>query len=88
MTYKAPDEKAAAGLPFVIKSGTLNADKAEGTVEVDPKEGRIKSSTMDLKLSGKLNIDIGGMVTEVNLEQTQTSTLKTYDTNPLEKEKK
>jgi hypothetical protein len=81
MTYKAPDEKSASGLPFTIKGGSLNADKAEGWVEIDAKGGRIKKSEMKLDLSGKLQIDIGGMVTEVAITQNQTSTMETLDAN-------
>jgi hypothetical protein len=82
MTYKAPDEKSASGLPFTIKGGELKADKAEGYVELDPAAGRIKKSDMKLDLSGKLMIDIGGMVTEVAITQNQTSTLVTLDADP------
>ena len=40
---------------------------------------------MTLKLAGTLKIEISGMATEVSLEQTQTTTLKTTDENPVKK---
>jgi hypothetical protein len=79
MTYKAPDKAAQGGLPFIITGGELTADPAKtaGVVEYDPSLGRIKSSDMTLVLKGKLKIDIGGMETEVQLDQNQTSKLIT-----------
>jgi Family of unknown function (DUF6263) len=88
MTYKAPDEKSASGLPFIIKGGELKADKAEGWVTVDPAAGRIKESNMKVDLKGNLKIDIGGMETTVELTQNQESTLKTLTDDPITTTKK
>jgi Family of unknown function (DUF6263) len=83
MAYTAPKGNDATGLPFTIKSGTLTADKISGTITLDPKNGRIADSTMDMVLTGNLQIEIAGMDTKVDLTQKQTSTLKTMDTNPV-----
>ena len=46
---------------------------------------RIAKSTMSLKLSGKLNIEIGGQPTEVKLDQTQDTNVETLDKDPTAK---
>ena len=66
------------GLPAI--PGLLEALKskdATGTILFDKAKGRLDSSEMNLKLEGKLTIDIGGMPTEVELSQTQKTTVKT-----------
>ena len=83
MAYTAPKSGEAGGLPFTIKAGTLTADKISGTITIDPKNGRIAESNMEMVLTGNLTIDIAGMDTKVDLTQKQTSTLKTTDTNPV-----
>jgi hypothetical protein len=84
MKYSAPkDDKDASGLPFKIKKGDLTAEKASGTVTIDPKLGRVADATMQMELKGSLTIDIAGMETTVELNQRQVSTLKTFDTDPI-----
>jgi len=85
MKWIPPDGSAPGGLPFIIKGGNLKTDKAEGTVYYDKAAGLIKKSDMKLDLSGKLQIDIGGMTTEVDLVQSQTSTLETFADDPTKK---
>ena len=70
MTYKAPDAKEATGLPFTIKDGNLKADNIGGTVTLDLKAGRIKKSDIKMDLKGSLKIDIAGVETMVDLNQT------------------
>jgi hypothetical protein len=78
MTYK---------LPFAIeKDSELSTAKNEpgtGYALFNPKLGRIDYYKMDMKLKGKLNIDIGGMKTPVELEQEQNATVTTSDTDPV-----
>ena len=78
-------EVAIAGLPFKVKSGTLESKTAAGTILFDAKLGRIDSSEMNLSLEGTLEIEIGGMATKVELKQTQKTTVKTSDKNPIAK---
>ena len=82
MTYKAPEAKEASGLPFTIKEGNLKADNIGGNVVLDLKAGRIKSSMIKMDLKGTLKIDIAGVETSVDLNQTQTSSMETMDTEP------
>jgi hypothetical protein len=86
MKYVPPDEKVASGgLPFKIKSATLASKNAGGTILFDADKGRVDESNMKVELSGELKIEIGGVDTQVKLDQTQNTTVKTYDSNPLKK---
>jgi hypothetical protein len=81
MKYNPPKTGDSGGLPFTIKSGNLEAkEPAKG--EINIKDGKIDNSKMTMKLSGKLDIDIAGMSTEVELNQTQESSLKSFDAEP------
>jgi hypothetical protein len=81
LEYKAPTDKR--GLPFTIKSAKLASTEGTGSAIFDRDLGRIKESNIKMKLEGELDIEISGMVTPVRLEQLQTSTVKTSDTNPI-----
>jgi Family of unknown function (DUF6263) len=87
LTYKNPDPKAE-GLPFKIKEGDLKTtEPGTGEATFDKDKGRFSSSTLTMKLSGNLKIDIGGTETTVHVQQTQDSTVKTSDENPIAKKK-
>ena len=82
------DPKKKEGLPFTIKEGSLTgADKGDSYAEFNRAKGRFDKSKIDMKLEGKLKIDIGGMETTVELDQTQTSTVESRDDDPLQKKK-
>lgn len=84
--YIKPDDNApTGGLPFKIKKADLNAKKADGSILFDNDKGRVENSEQNLDLSGKLDIEIGGQTTTVELNQTQKMTVKTTDTNPVKK---
>lgn len=87
LLYKPPDSQATGGaaLPFKIKSADLKVSDAGGQVLIDPAKGRPVTSTMHMKLGGKLNIEISGQATEVDLTQTQETTVRTTDENPVKK---
>jgi hypothetical protein len=86
LKYTPPSENAAGNpLPFKIKSADLKSSNAGGTIWFDAEKGRIDHSETSLKLTGELNIEIGGQTTKVELNQEQTTTVKTTDKNPVEK---
>jgi hypothetical protein len=87
LKYTPPDSKTPAQLPFKIEKATLKPKDANGTIKFDTKNGRIDSSRMMLKLDGTLDIDIGGTKTKVDLDQTQTTTVKTTEKDPLPQKK-
>lgn len=82
LTYQAPGEKERGGLPFTIQKADLKSKKGEGSATFDRGKGRFESSTMKMDLSGDLKIEVGGMTTEVHLDQTQTATVTTMDQLP------
>lgn len=85
LTY-SPPEKAdgVGGLPFRIKSADLTSKNATGTVWFNRDKGRVDKSDMSLDLTGKLEIEIGGQPTKVELSQNQKTEISTSDTNPVE----
>jgi len=84
--YIKPDDNApTGGLPFKIRKADLNAKKADGSILFDNEKGRVENSEQNLELSGKLDIEIGGQTTTVELNQTQKMTVKTTDSNPVKK---
>jgi uncharacterized protein YajQ (UPF0234 family) len=87
LDYAPPMEKAK--LPFNIENDSkLSGKGGTGVAMFNAKLGRFDSYSMDMNLSGTLNIDIGGMKTKVDLTQTQKATVTTSDTNPVESLKK
>jgi hypothetical protein len=82
LKYQAPKEQKKDVLPFKILKGDLTSKDSKGVVHFDVEKGRVKDSKLDLKLEGKLTIEIGGMSTEVDLTQTQSTELKSSDTDP------
>jgi hypothetical protein len=88
LTYKEPsDVGGQGGLPFKIKSAKLNSKPEAGEVLFNSAKGRVEKFNQKLTLSGKLQIEIGGQSTEVDLNQTQESSIETSDDNPLPKKK-
>ena len=85
LKYTPPGEGTPTQLPFKIKKADLKSSDAKGTILFDNQKGRVVNSDMSLKLDGKLSIEIGGMTTDVDLSQTQTTTVKTTDDNPVGK---
>jgi hypothetical protein len=83
LNYKEPGEAAGqGGLPFKIKSAKLKSSNPVGKILFSTK-GRLEKSELKISLSGDLDIEIGGTVTKVKLDQTQESTIETSDTNPV-----
>lgn len=83
IAYTAPKE-SPDGLLFRIKEGsTLTSVPAgsKGTIIYDPKTQRIEEATINIKLDGKLTVVIGGTDTKVELDQQQTTSIKTSDTS-------
>ena len=83
--FRTPTAQAGGGLPFRIVSADLKSQGAGGTVLFNPAAGRVESSDMSIKLGGKLTIEIGGMSTDVELQQDQKTTVKTSVENPVKK---
>jgi hypothetical protein len=86
MNYKPPTESPSKedGLAFKIKGDSLlnsvEGKDTTGTVLFDPATGRIFSSTIKMKVTGNVVIEIGGSDTKVKLDQDQESKLTTGST--------
>jgi len=85
-TYKAPIDRTP-GFPFKINSADLkSAEGSGGTVRFRKDKGRPEKSELKLTLKGKLNVDVGGSASDVEVVNlTQTTTVTTTDENPLKK---
>ena len=64
-------------------SSTARTPRARSFFDI--KKGRLDKSNQSLELEGKLNIEIGGMTTKVELKQTQDTTVTTSDTPQVKK---
>lgn len=83
LTYKLPSD-SSEGLLFKIKAGDIKSEPGQvGTIRFDTKTGRITEAKIPLKLSGNLDVTIGGTDTKIELRQEQTTTIKMSDSNPL-----
>jgi hypothetical protein len=87
LKYTEPAD-TVGGLPFKIKKAELQPTKSTGVIYFDNTKGRMESSDSEMEIKGKLNIEIAGMITTVDLTQTQKTTIKNLDKNPVEPAKK
>ncbi len=85
LRYAMPDPNGATGLPFKILQVDLESKNAKGKILFDSRKGRLDSATNTVNLTGKILVEIGGMPNSVDLDQTQTTTAKTTDDNPINK---
>jgi len=61
----------------------MKCTEGTGILLFDRAKGRSTRLDMNLKLEGSLSVEIGGQETLVGIVQTQKTTVKTTDTNPL-----
>jgi hypothetical protein len=85
LKYQPPSAASAGVLPFQITQADLKSKNSSGTILFNPEAGRLESSEMNLQLEGKLTIAISGSTTDVELNQTQKTTVKTTAENPIKK---
>jgi hypothetical protein len=85
LKYLPPGAGAAAGLPFRIVEAKLDSKSGAGDILFNTAKGRVDNSNQKLSLEGTLKIEISNMTSEVKLSQTQTTTVKTTDDNPVKK---
>jgi hypothetical protein len=73
----APPGAKIGGLPFKIISGTMTSKNSGGTILFNNAQGLLHNSAIAINMSGKLSVEIGGNVTQVELAQTQVVTVRT-----------
>ena len=83
LVYTKPVTSNAGGLPFKIDSANIKTASSNGLILFDAAKGRIDRSSMSLKITGDLTVDIGGQKTKIELEQTQGTGVETMDVNPI-----
>jgi hypothetical protein len=81
MVYNVPTEKGK--LPFTIESGELVGKDGSGYALFNHRRGWFDFYTMHMIVQGKLRIDIGGMKTQIELKQEQSTNITTTIYNPL-----
>jgi hypothetical protein len=83
LKYAPPAGGAGAGgLPYKVKGASFKDAHATGTIHVDPKKGRVERAETKMRLTGTLSVDVGGNSTDLELDQTQTTTVTTSDSLP------
>jgi hypothetical protein len=85
LKYQPPGPNAGSALPFKILKADLASKESSGNILFDSAKGRVGGSDMTMHLAGTLTIEISGMSSEVTLDQTQTTKVKTTDENPIPK---
>jgi hypothetical protein len=85
LKYVPPPPGSSSSLPFKVIKAQLDSKDPTGSLVFDTAKGRVASSNMNIKLEGKLDIEISGQSSEVQLKQSQTTTVKTSDENPVKK---
>jgi hypothetical protein len=85
LTYKEPADARGGVLPFKVKKSDLKTVESGGFIEFDTERGRIVKSETMIALKGRLSVEIGGTISEIDLEQTQQTVVETSDSNPLTK---
>ncbi len=83
LKYAPPGAAQKGDLPFVIQSATMRKGHGEGRIVFDRIQGRLRESTQRLTFAVTLGIEVGGMVTIVDVDQVQTARVRTMSDNPL-----
>jgi hypothetical protein len=83
VTYTLPEGES--GLAFQIKAGSLKATKASGSLVFNTTAGRLVSYESTRVLKGSLTVASMGRTQEMGIEQTQNSTWRVLEKNPLAK---
>ncbi|QEL15753.1 DUF6263 family protein [Limnoglobus roseus] len=82
-TYAAPKKDAGGALPFKVVNADLKTEKMAGNLSFDSKAGRLKESTMEMKMSGTLTLAINGMEVAMDLKQKIVGKTTILDKNPV-----
>jgi Family of unknown function (DUF6263) len=85
MTYKKPSDTRLGFFPFKVNSADLKTTEGSGSIDFRKDRGRAEKWELKLTIKGKLNIDVGGKDTEIEVNETQTTTVTTSDENPVKK---
>jgi hypothetical protein len=84
VALKDPSPTDRDGAPFKVKKADVKRSEGAGLVLFDRDRGRVVRQELNLTLEGKLTAVLNGQESEVELSQTQKTTLRTMDANPLQ----
>jgi hypothetical protein len=82
LKYVAPQGNAPSTFPFQIVKADLTSKDGGGQIQFDIAKGRVVSSSLSMKMDGTITISVSGQNSDVKLDQTQTTTLKTSEEKP------
>lgn len=74
-------------LPFKIEQAKFKTSEAKGFVLFDNQKGRVANSELSTSVEGTMTIVIGGQPEQVSLVQSEKTTVRMFDKNPLVKPK-
>jgi hypothetical protein len=82
LTFTPAGPGAGGALPFKVVGSDFKKAEGSGTIWVNLSKGRLERSKSALRLSGKMTIEIGGMNTDIDIDQKQEVTITTFDVLP------
>jgi Family of unknown function (DUF6263) len=82
MKYQPP-EKNDGALPFAIKEVKVTKSDGKGVYKFDAERGRLAESTHESEFKATMKIGVGGMDTDVELDQVQKTIVRALESNPL-----
>jgi hypothetical protein len=85
--YNEPG-KNVGGLPFKVNKTELRPTTFSGNIYFDNIGGRMERLELEMNMKGKMSIEIAGLITPIDLNQTYKTTIKNLDKNPVERAKK
>lgn len=74
--------KEGGGLPFRITRADLKANGAKSSLLFDAEKGRLVSFEGTFPMSGSMTLDVGGMMTSMELSATERRTIRLSDREP------
>ncbi|MDP6442640.1 MAG: DUF6263 family protein [Pirellulaceae bacterium] len=83
MKYSPPKAAGGVRLPFTIVGGRLNSDEFSGTLHFNSATGKIVDSTVSMKVSGDLTLQVEDEKRTIGLKQEVTTESYILDENPL-----
>jgi hypothetical protein len=84
LRYSAAAPGAGGALPFKVVRGKFKKSEGAETIWINLGNGRTERSRTTLRLGGRMTVEIGGANTDIDIEQTQQTTVTVSDVSPKE----
>jgi hypothetical protein len=82
LKHIAADSTKGGELPFKVAGSEFKKAEATGTIWINLSKGRTERSQMTMRLSGRMTIEIGGQKTDIDIDQTNKTTMTISDVSP------